>query len=200
MPRLVPLCAAALVSAIGLVSATGAVSATATVSAGAAVSANGAAAGGPPDVLTTPVRVAATSDGAVGYRELGSGPPLLLVTGFGATMDDWTSSFVDGLAEHHRVVIFDNAGVGKTAALAPLTITAMDAHVRVDTADASTVLAPWQTLVTPASANELELIPGGEEHVRALVVRPEPSLDALRQRAVAAGCAPADVDAFFAQF
>jgi mannose-6-phosphate isomerase len=82
----------------------------------------------------------------------------------------------------------------------PLTITAMDAHVRVDTADASTVLAPWQTLVTPASANELELIPGGEEHVRALVVRPEPSLDALRQRAVAAGCAPADVDAFFAQF
>ncbi|HTX00411.1 MAG TPA: alpha/beta hydrolase [Acidimicrobiales bacterium] len=86
---------------------------------------SGAPLGGPPVVLTTPVRVAATSDGAVAYRELGSGPPLVLVTGLGATMDDWTASFVDSLAEHHRVVIFDNAGVGKTAARSPLTITAM---------------------------------------------------------------------------
>ena len=82
----------------------------------------------------------------------------------------------------------------------PLTITAMDAHVRVDMAAASTVLAPWQTLVTPASTDELELIPGGEERVRALIVRPDPSLDAMRGRAIAAGCTPAGVDAFFAQF
>jgi pimeloyl-ACP methyl ester carboxylesterase len=41
-------------------------------------------------------------------------------------MDDWAPSFVDGLATDHRVVIFDNAGVGTTSALgARLTITAM---------------------------------------------------------------------------
>jgi len=34
--------------------------------------------------------------------------------------------FVDALAQHHRVVIFDNAGIGKTHSLAtPLTIDAM---------------------------------------------------------------------------
>jgi pimeloyl-ACP methyl ester carboxylesterase len=41
-------------------------------------------------------------------------------------MDNWSPSFVDALAEHHKVVVFDNAGVGKTATLSsPLTITAM---------------------------------------------------------------------------
>jgi pimeloyl-ACP methyl ester carboxylesterase len=47
-------------------------------------------------------------------------------TGFSATMDDWAPSFVDALAAHHRVVVYDNAGVGETAALpGPLTISAM---------------------------------------------------------------------------
>jgi len=82
----------------------------------------------------------------------------------------------------------------------PLTITAMDAHVRVDVGDASTVLAPWQTVVTPAAVDEVRLIPGGEERVRALVVRPDPSLDALGRRAVAAGCTSSGLDAFLAQF
>jgi pimeloyl-ACP methyl ester carboxylesterase len=79
-----------------------------------------------PSVLTVPVRVAVTSDGAVGYRELGSGPPLLLIMGLGGTMNNWSPSFVDALAAHHKVVVFDNAGVGETAAISsPLTITGM---------------------------------------------------------------------------
>jgi pimeloyl-ACP methyl ester carboxylesterase len=81
-----------------------------------------------PDVLTAPIQVVRTADGTVGYRELGSGPPLLLITGASASMDDWPPSFIDGLAAHHTVVVFDNAGVGRTAAVsAPgsLNITAM---------------------------------------------------------------------------
>jgi pimeloyl-ACP methyl ester carboxylesterase len=80
----------------------------------------------PADILTAPARVARTTAGDVGYREVGTGSPLLLITGFSATMDDWAPSFVDALAAHHRVVVFDNAGVGETAALpGPLTISAM---------------------------------------------------------------------------
>ncbi|MGO9904005.1 MAG: alpha/beta fold hydrolase [Solirubrobacteraceae bacterium] len=77
-------------------------------------------------VVTASVRVARTAAGSVGYREVGRGSPLLLITGLGASMDDWAPSFVDALAAEHRVVIFDNAGVGRTSSLgARLTITAM---------------------------------------------------------------------------
>jgi pimeloyl-ACP methyl ester carboxylesterase len=86
----------------------------------------GATAG--PRVTGTPIQVAATSDGRVAYRELGSGPPLVLITGFSATMDDWSPGFVDALAAHLRVIELDNAGVGETSAAPPLTIIAMAAQ------------------------------------------------------------------------
>ena len=80
----------------------------------------------PANVLEAPVLVAHTADGTVSYREVGSGTPLLLIMGFGGSMDFWAPSFVNTLAAHHRVVIFDNAGIGQTAPLAPtLTIPAM---------------------------------------------------------------------------
>jgi pimeloyl-ACP methyl ester carboxylesterase len=81
---------------------------------------------GAPDIVTAPTLIASTSAGDVGYREVGSGSPVLLIMGFGGSMDEWAPSFVDALAVHHTVIVFDNAGVGDTAALsAPLTISAM---------------------------------------------------------------------------
>jgi pimeloyl-ACP methyl ester carboxylesterase len=77
-------------------------------------------------VVLAPVQVAHTQLGAVGYRALGSGPPLVLIMGYTGTMQDWDPRFVDTLARQFRVVIFDNAGVGRTQPLpAPLTIDAM---------------------------------------------------------------------------
>ena len=81
-----------------------------------------------PDVLTAPIQVVRTTDGTVAYRELGSGPALLLINGADASMDGWPPSFVDALAAHHEVVVFDNAGVGRTSAVAApasLSVTAM---------------------------------------------------------------------------
>ena len=83
----------------------------------AAAALAGCGSGSGPDVLTAPIRVVRTTDGTVGYRELGSGPALLLITGASASMDDWPPSFVNALAAHHTVVVFDNAGVGRTAAV-----------------------------------------------------------------------------------
>jgi pimeloyl-ACP methyl ester carboxylesterase len=80
----------------------------------------------PASVVSAPVRIAHTALGAVGYRVVGSGPPLVMIMGYAGTMEVWDPRFVDALAQHYRVVIFDNAGVGQTQALpAPLTIDAM---------------------------------------------------------------------------
>ena len=79
----------------------------------------------PVNVLAAPTRIAHTAAGPVGYREVGAGSPILLITGFSASMDDWPPSFVDTLAGHHQVIVFDNAGVGQTAAAASSSITAM---------------------------------------------------------------------------
>ncbi|HZO95095.1 MAG TPA: type I phosphomannose isomerase catalytic subunit [Candidatus Baltobacteraceae bacterium] len=81
----------------------------------------------------------------------------------------------------------------------PLTITAEGAHVRVDAADQSAVLEPWQTVVTPAEAAHVALIPGGEP-TSALVVHPAPDLAAARRRALEAGADADEAGAFFAQF
>lgn len=77
-------------------------------------------------VVSAPVRIAHTRLGAVGYRAVGSGPPLVLIMGYTLNMENWDPRLVHDLAEHNRVVMFDNAGVGRTQALPePLTIDAM---------------------------------------------------------------------------
>jgi len=89
-------------------------------------------AGGPPgsptddSVISASAQVAETALGPVGYREVGSGQPLVLIMGYAGTMETWEPQFVDTLAMHYRVVIFDNAGIGSTRALpGKLTIDAM---------------------------------------------------------------------------
>jgi pimeloyl-ACP methyl ester carboxylesterase len=96
--------------------------------AAAALAGCGSSGNSGPDVLTAPIQVVRTTDGTVAYRELGSGPALLLIMGADESMDGWPPSMVDALAARHEVVVFDNAGVGRTSAVsAPgsLSITAM---------------------------------------------------------------------------
>jgi pimeloyl-ACP methyl ester carboxylesterase len=81
---------------------------------------------GAPSVVSSPVRIAHTSLGAVGYRIAGSGPPLVMIMGYPGTMEYWDPTLVDALARHYRVVVFDNAGLGATERLpGQLTIDAM---------------------------------------------------------------------------
>jgi pimeloyl-ACP methyl ester carboxylesterase len=50
----------------------------------------------------------------IGYRQFGSGPDLIMVTGDTATMSEWTINLLSQLSHHYRVTIFDNRGVGYT--------------------------------------------------------------------------------------
>ncbi len=49
------------------------------------------------------------------YEEHGSGEPLLLIMGWGGNAATWNPQ-LDGLAQHFRVITFDNRGVGRTSA------------------------------------------------------------------------------------
>jgi pimeloyl-ACP methyl ester carboxylesterase len=61
------------------------------------------------------------------YRELGSktGVPVIFLTHLAAVLDNWDPRVVDGIAAKHRVITFDNRGVGATTGSTPKTIQAM---------------------------------------------------------------------------
>lgn len=48
------------------------------------------------------------------YRSYGDGDPLLLIQGLGGNSDWWGDKFLEPLAEHSRVVAFDNRGAGRS--------------------------------------------------------------------------------------
>ena len=48
----------------------------------------------------------------IAYRRVGSGPPLLVLNGFAATIADWDPSFIDGLASSNEVILVDHRGMG----------------------------------------------------------------------------------------
>lgn len=48
----------------------------------------------------------------IAYRQLGSGPPLLLVAGQHASMATWSPELLKALAGHYRVTLFDLPSVG----------------------------------------------------------------------------------------
>ncbi len=64
-------------------------------------------------INATPVRYAQVNEVTLGYREFGSGDPLLLIPGFGATMDnEWNETFLGILASKYHVYIYDHRGMG----------------------------------------------------------------------------------------
>ena len=49
------------------------------------------------------------------YRQLGpsTGVPVVFLTHLAAVLDNWDPRVVDGIAAKHRVITFDNRGVGR---------------------------------------------------------------------------------------
>jgi len=48
------------------------------------------------------------------YETFGEGPPLLLISGWGASGLNWEPAFIDALAKAHRVIVLDNRGTGRS--------------------------------------------------------------------------------------
>jgi pimeloyl-ACP methyl ester carboxylesterase len=61
------------------------------------------------------------------YRQLGprAGVPVVFLTHLAAVLDNWDPRVVDGIAAKHRVIAFDNRGVGASSGSTPKTIEEM---------------------------------------------------------------------------
>src|SRR5437016_2481439 len=64
------------------------------------------------------------------YRRFGSGPglPLLLLQHFTGTLDNWDPELTNALAEGRELILFDNAGVGRSSGAVPVTVAGMAKH------------------------------------------------------------------------
>lgn len=65
------------------------------------------------------------------YRRFGSGParPLLFLQHFMGTLDNWDPAVGDPLASGREVILFDNAGIGRSTGTVPDTVQGMASHV-----------------------------------------------------------------------
>jgi pimeloyl-ACP methyl ester carboxylesterase len=83
------------------------------------------------DVVTSyrnaPTRTVSAGGVDFAYRELGptTGVPVVFLTHLAAVLDNWDPRVVDGIAAKHRVIAFDNRGVGSSTGSTPRTIQAM---------------------------------------------------------------------------
>ena len=61
------------------------------------------------------------------YRQLGPsrGVPVVFLTHLAAVLDNWDPRVVDGIAAQHRVIVFDNRGVGASSGATPASIEEM---------------------------------------------------------------------------
>jgi pimeloyl-ACP methyl ester carboxylesterase len=94
--------------------------------------------------VNAPTEFLQTNKEKYAYRRFGTGKgvPLVLLQHFTGTLDNWDPLVTDGLAESHDVILFDNAGVGRSTGKVPSTMQGMAEHVlafldalRIETCD-----------------------------------------------------------------
>src|SRR5437763_8653787 len=74
-----------------------------------------------------PTRTLSAGGVQFAYRQLGpdTGVPVVFLTHLAAVLDNWDPRVVDGIAAEHRVITFDNRGVGASSGSTPTTIEEM---------------------------------------------------------------------------
>ena len=79
---------------------------------------------------TAPTQFLQVNGHSYAYRRFGngSGLPLLCLQHFTGTLDNWDSAVTDPLASGREVLLFDNAGVGRSTGDVPGTIAGMAGH------------------------------------------------------------------------
>jgi pimeloyl-ACP methyl ester carboxylesterase len=79
---------------------------------------------------TAPTQILEVSGHSYAYRRFGhgSGRPLLCLQHFTGTLDNWDPALTDALAGARELILFDNAGVGRSSGAVPTTVRGMAQH------------------------------------------------------------------------
>jgi len=80
--------------------------------------------------ISAPTRFLESGTERYAYRRFGSGPglPLLCLQHFTGTLDNWDPALLDPLAAEREVILFENAGIGRSSGTVPNTVAGMAAH------------------------------------------------------------------------
>jgi pimeloyl-ACP methyl ester carboxylesterase len=80
--------------------------------------------------VTAPTQFVAASGIRFAYRRFGKdvGVPLLFMQHFTGTLDNWDPAVIDPLSLGREVILFENAGVGRSTGSVPKTIAGMAQH------------------------------------------------------------------------
>jgi pimeloyl-ACP methyl ester carboxylesterase len=73
---------------------------------------------------TAPTQIIRVGGVQFAYRQMGpsTGVPVVFLTHLAAVLDNWDPRVVDGIAARHRVITFDNRGVGASSGSTPTSI------------------------------------------------------------------------------
>src|SRR5437660_10763397 len=81
--------------------------------------------------IGAPTRLLDVANQTYAYRRFGNDsaqPPLLCLQHFTGTLDNWDPAVTDPLASTRDVILFDNAGVGRSTGMVPETVAGMARH------------------------------------------------------------------------
>jgi len=59
--------------------------------------------------------MAKVGDINISYRTYGEGYPLIMIMGYGSTMEMWEDQLINSFSKEYKVIIFDNRGIGETS-------------------------------------------------------------------------------------
>src|ERR1041384_8755326 len=81
--------------------------------------------------LAAPTQFIETPAGKYAYRRFGAGaaPPLLCLQHFTGTLDFWDPAVTDAFAQGREVILFENAGVGRSGGAVPDSMAGVAGHV-----------------------------------------------------------------------
>ena len=84
----------------------------------------------PSSNTTAPTEILQAAGQSYAYRRFGKDPglPLLFLQHFTGTLDNWDPAVTDPLASRREVILFDNAGLGRSTGDVPETIAGMTKH------------------------------------------------------------------------